>query len=311
MRYTLRQLEIFVAAAADGNFARAATRLGISQPAVSDHVRALERNLGSDLFVRRRGSTAILTQAGERLRQEAAAVLEQGARLGERAAAAGRAVSLRLFAGPHIADRLLRAALPGFHRAQPGITLKIFSEIPPDAVTEMLQRNELDLAVFTAAAASLPPDAEVLAEVPCVLVAAGRLAGEGELTPEEIARLPFVLPLEGAPGTRWVEAALTGLGIRPANIVARTQYLDVQQRMVEAGEAAALLFREAVEASPAQTELRRLSQDVPGLRRAMARRRGDARPELEIVAGFVRELVQGAAAPGAAALGLPSPDAPA
>ncbi len=291
MRYTLRQLEVFVDAAGDCNFARAAERLGMSQPAVSGHVRSLERHLGSALFVRRRGSTAVLTPAGERLRQEAALVLEQGARLGERAAAASRAVSIRIFAGPHIADRMLRGALPAFHRAHPEIALKIVSEIPADAALEMLQRNELDLAVFTSPAT--PPGAEVLVEVPCFVAASRRLAGEAELTPAEIGRLPFVLPLEGAPGARWVERALADMGVAPSNVVARTQYLDVQLRMVEAGEAAALLFADSIETSAARAELRRLGPEARGLRRTMAVRGGDERPELKAVADFIRAVIRG------------------
>src|SRR4051794_16402744 len=102
MRYTFRQLEIFTEAARDCNFARAADRLGVSQPAISDHIRALERNLGSQLFVRRRGTTATLTLAGERLREEARLVLDQGARLSDHAAAASQTVPLRLFAGPYL-----------------------------------------------------------------------------------------------------------------------------------------------------------------------------------------------------------------
>ena len=291
-RYTLRQLEIFVDAAGDCNFARAAERLGISQPAVSDHIRALERHLGEDLFVRRRGSTAVLTPAGERLRQEARAMLEQGARLGGRGPA--RTVTLRLFAGPHLADGVLRAALPAFHRAHPEISLKIASELGADAALDMLQRRELDLAVFTAPALNLPPEAEVISEAPCCLVASRRLVGEKDLDATAIAALPFVLPLEGAPGTRWIERALEDLGVVPSNVVARTQYLDVQQRMVEAGAAAALLFRESVERSAVRDSLRRLSPDIPGLQRAMAVRRDDARPETRAVADFVRAAVRDA-----------------
>ena len=291
VRYTLRQLEIFVDAAADCNFARASERLGISQPAVSDHVRALERNLGAELFLRRRGSTAVLTPAGERLREEAAGVLEQGARLGERTAAAARTAPVRIFAGPHIADRMLRPALPGFHRAHPEIALRISSELAADAALEMLQRGELDLVVFTAGAAAVPSDAEVLAEVPCHIVAHRRLAGEQTLSPQEVGRLPFVMPLEGGPGARWVDKALTELGIKPCNVVVRTQYLDVQQQMVEAGEAAALLFSESIQASRVAADLRRLSPDAHGLRRAMTLRRGDGRAELKAVARFVRDAL--------------------
>ncbi len=296
MRYTVRQLEIFVEAARDCNFAKAANRLGISQPAISDHVRALERNLDAELFQRRRGATPRLTVAGERLRQEAEAILEHGARLTDQAAAAHRTVSLRVFAGPHIFDRMLRSALPAFHRAHPDIALNIVSELSSDAIGGLIERRELDVAVFTASAASIPLDAEVICEVPCVVVASRRLVGDADLTAQDISRIPFVLPLEGAPSTRWIDRALADLGVHPQKIVGRTQFLDVQQKMVESGEAAALLFREAFEASPVRGELRRLSPDVAGLQRAIMTRRGEQRPEVRAVADFVRDAVRADAA---------------
>jgi DNA-binding transcriptional LysR family regulator len=249
------------------------------------------------LFVRRRGSTATLTAAGERLRQEATAVLRQGARLEQRTAAAASSTPVRLFAGPHIADGILRAALPAFHRAHPGLALSIVSEPSQDDVREMLQRNELDMAVFTAPASAIPPDAEVLGEVACVVVASRSLAGDRELAPEAIGRLPFVLPLEGAPAARWVEAALTGLGVVPERIAGRTQYMDVQQRMVETGQAAALLFRESVEASPVRAELRLLTPDARGLQRVLVTRPGERRPEVEAVAAFLRTAIRNRTSP--------------
>src|SRR5690606_38657745 len=51
---TLRQLEIFLAAAEDCHFMRTANRFGISQAAVSSHIATLEAQLGKRLFVRRR-----------------------------------------------------------------------------------------------------------------------------------------------------------------------------------------------------------------------------------------------------------------
>jgi aminoethylphosphonate catabolism LysR family transcriptional regulator len=53
MRYA--QLKAFHAVAASGGFSRAATRLALTQPAVSDHIRKLEDAYGSELFLRRRG----------------------------------------------------------------------------------------------------------------------------------------------------------------------------------------------------------------------------------------------------------------
>src|SRR3954462_4431814 len=60
----IRQLEYFVAVAEEANFTRAAERVHISQSGVSAQIRALERELGAELFDRS-GRVARLTGAGE------------------------------------------------------------------------------------------------------------------------------------------------------------------------------------------------------------------------------------------------------
>ncbi|MFL5259154.1 MAG: LysR substrate-binding domain-containing protein [Hyphomicrobiales bacterium] len=64
MRYS--QLRAFHAVATHGGFSRAAERLSLSQPAISDHVRKLEEAHGVELFLRRHGAVA-LTELGRRL----------------------------------------------------------------------------------------------------------------------------------------------------------------------------------------------------------------------------------------------------
>src|SRR3954452_21180567 len=74
MDLDLRKLRYFVAVAEHRHFGRAAEELFIAQPVLSRQIRALERELGCDLFVRTTRSVQ-LTPAGEQLRQEAAGVL--------------------------------------------------------------------------------------------------------------------------------------------------------------------------------------------------------------------------------------------
>jgi DNA-binding transcriptional LysR family regulator len=293
MRYTLRQLEIFVEAARDCNFARAAGRLGISQPAISDHVHALEKNLDAQLFLRRRGATPRLTMAGQRLLEDAQAVLEQGSRLSPRAVAADGPVTLKVFVGHLIFTRRMRDVLPAFHRDHPAIALDVITELSSELVGPLIDRGELDAAVFSAPAWSLPLNAEVISEMPCQVVAHRHLAGEGPLDAKAIGALPFVLPVESAPAARWIETELARLGVVPRKVVARTPFLDVQQKMVEDGVAAAMLFREDIDASALGDDLRRLSPDVTGFQRAVVTRRGERRPEALTVAAFLREIVGG------------------
>ncbi|MEU1853423.1 LysR family transcriptional regulator, partial [Streptomyces sp. NPDC019990] len=62
----IRQLEYFLAIVDRGGFSRAASALYVSQPSLSQAVRALERDLGSELF-HRIGRRAVLTEAGRAL----------------------------------------------------------------------------------------------------------------------------------------------------------------------------------------------------------------------------------------------------
>src|SRR5260370_7908923 len=72
----LRQLLYFLAVAEAGNFSRAADRLGISQPSVSQQIRDLETALRVRLF-QRRGKRILLSPAGLIFQEQARTVLRQ------------------------------------------------------------------------------------------------------------------------------------------------------------------------------------------------------------------------------------------
>ena len=71
---TLGQLRSFATVARLGSVRAAARELGVSEPAVSEAVSALRRDLGDDLFVRGRGGV-VLTPGGQRLAGAAAEIL--------------------------------------------------------------------------------------------------------------------------------------------------------------------------------------------------------------------------------------------
>src|SRR3954453_4401174 len=66
MALDLRDLEVFLAVVRQGSFGRAATELIVTQPAVSDRIRHLERVVGTEVF-ERTARGAVLTAAGEHL----------------------------------------------------------------------------------------------------------------------------------------------------------------------------------------------------------------------------------------------------
>lgn len=77
------RLEVFVTVCATGSFTRAADHLAITKSAASQHVAALERELGVQLL-HRTTRNLTLTDAGTALRDEARALLDQAQRLAER-----------------------------------------------------------------------------------------------------------------------------------------------------------------------------------------------------------------------------------
>lgn len=145
----LRQLRYFVTVADELHFGRAAQRLHIAQPAVSQQVSRLERELGVRLLDRSSRRVA-LTVAGERVLAEARAVLGAADRLSGVAAdlslGAGRVV--RIGTGPGLGVRVGRG-LDVLSRRVPGIEVRLDRRPVLDQLTAV-RRGELDVALARA-----------------------------------------------------------------------------------------------------------------------------------------------------------------
>jgi LysR family transcriptional regulator, benzoate and cis,cis-muconate-responsive activator of ben and cat genes len=123
----LRALQCFVMLAEELNFSRAAERLYIAQPALSQQIRALEERLGTQL-VDRRSRPLRLTEAGSYFSTEAREILSsyEQATLGARAIGAGTHGWLSIGFTRSAMYSVLPPALKAFHAAYPKVELKLF-----------------------------------------------------------------------------------------------------------------------------------------------------------------------------------------
>ena len=125
----LRFLRTFVAIADSSGFARAATRLNLTQSAASRQILALESELGVRLFDRI-GRNIKLTSEGEDLLLRSRRVLSEAESLGERARAlkSGQTGVLRVGAAPQIMENLLADFLQRYRKRHPGIEIHLVED---------------------------------------------------------------------------------------------------------------------------------------------------------------------------------------
>jgi len=165
----LRQLRYFVALAEELHFGRAARRLALTQPPLSQAIMTLERELGLRLFERTRRSVA-LTHAGKAFLEEARQTLARAERAVEHARRAGRGEEGRLAVGflANTAYTLLPLALRDFARGFPDVTLDLRELTIPQQL-DALRRENIDVGLLRPPVAEAELAAETVLEEPFVL----------------------------------------------------------------------------------------------------------------------------------------------
>lgn len=142
-----RQARYFVAVAEELHFSRAAQRLQMSQPPLSQAIRQLERNLGCELLHRTQRSVA-LTPAGEVFLHQCRALIRQaeGAETAARHAATGRGGQLSLGAVASAFSWPLPFVLARFHDAVPDVEIRTQEIDTHEAAAGLLDRT-IDWAI--------------------------------------------------------------------------------------------------------------------------------------------------------------------
>jgi DNA-binding transcriptional LysR family regulator len=143
-----RQLKFFIAVAEELHFTRAAARLRIAQPHLSQEIRRVEREIGVELFARTKRSVA-LTPAGHTFLQHVRAVLDATADAVHAAQRASRGEIGRLRLGfvSTAAHRVIPDAVARFRGAYPDVEL-LLTELNSDEGLEALRAGQLDLCLL-------------------------------------------------------------------------------------------------------------------------------------------------------------------
>ncbi|MGS2613402.1 LysR substrate-binding domain-containing protein [Micromonospora sp. LZ34] len=244
----LREMRAFVAVVEDGSLSAAARRLHLSQPALSQTVNALERQLGVQLLTR--GSTGVrATEAGMTLLTEARAVLarhDRAVAAVTRHTAAGGSV-LRLGIPLELPADLLSRPLADLAAAYPGTRVQA-RHLSTAAQLTALRAGELDLGLVREHPIGPDLDAVLVVEERLgVLLAADQaaaLAGPEGIRLDALAGLDWVgFPRSGSPA--WYDELTAilrshGLDLGPTAPEGQELIAEVKLAAVTAGGAFAL-----------------------------------------------------------------------
>ncbi|WP_248925082.1 LysR family transcriptional regulator [Paenibacillus hamazuiensis] len=209
----LRQLKTFMAVCEEMHFTRAAEKLGISQPTLSQQIRAMEEELDVPLFDRV-GKKIVLTQAGRLLHEHGLQIVRQLDNALDAIAELRdhRRGSLIVGVLPSDLDYRISGMLIDYHNEFPFIHLKVVSSIE---IVQQVLDSEVDIGIGLMA----EPDSRLVRMPLCreeyVLVVSERhpLAGRREITYEELCDVDTVMFPRGYIGRELVEGCCSRYGL--------------------------------------------------------------------------------------------------
>lgn len=214
------RLKVFRTVAAEASFRRAADRLHLSQPAVSQQIHALEEELGITLFDRGSGRVR-LTEAGTILLRYA----HRGARLAEEALAAlegargESAGELRVGASTTVAQYILPRMLGAFLEQHPHIELSVTSG-NTEHIVAALAAGEIMLGIIEGPVSSREVYRQRFLEDRMVLIVGRRYPwpGKASVPVSALSEVPLLMREQGSGSRRVVELALRRAGLRQKDL---------------------------------------------------------------------------------------------
>lgn len=194
---TFSQLRMLLAVVEEGSFTAAASRVRISQPAVSRAIASLEAELGSTLLTRGRGEVQ-LTEAGRAAVGHAREAVqhEEALRAGVAAATIPVKGVLLLASMPSVTGTLLPPRVRRFRADHPDVELRLLDGTD-DEVRAWLRDDAVDIGIVTLPARGFETRPLGSDEFVAVLPADHRLASLSDVPLSALADEPFILPAGG------------------------------------------------------------------------------------------------------------------
>ena len=268
----LTQLKTLRTVAETLNFTQAAQRLGLTQPAVSHQMKALEEELGEPLFLRvKRG--VLLSEAGQLALQHARRILDDADDLRQRLSGSGGRLTgrVRAAAATQAFVHLFARLFEQFMKAHPGVDLSFRTTVSTEQTLADIQNGAADVGFVALPVYSPALEVVELFEDEMFLVASPRhpLAGRRSVPAAELEGQRLILFERGTSIRRATDTFFQEVGVTPALALESNDTYFVKL-MVQRGLGISLLPAWAVRDEVAAGTLARLPISGHRLRRTVS-----------------------------------------
>lgn len=274
-----RHLRYFVAVAEERHFGRAAARLHMAQPPLSQQIKQLEEQLGTALLTRTTRRVD-LTPAGEMFLGRARNLLAELEQLAQDVRTVGEGASgvLRVGFTGTATYRLMPGIVEAARRDMPGLQLNVQGEMLTPEMEEALVEGRLDVAVLRPPVRSTAIELTFLEQdrLSVALPENHRLAGREELELSDLTDEPFVCYPPTSAVNLIVQEACRRAGFMP-RVVQVARETSTLLTFVDAGLGVALLPTTARLPSSQRVTFRPL-HDAPAVDLALAWKTGNDAP---------------------------------
>ena len=236
----VQRLETFIFAAEYLSFSEAAKQLNLTQPTVSYHIKALEKELGVELFIWSGGSHLQMTEAARMLLPWARRLLNQSNEIQEMVASFQEGVvgQLRFACSTTAGKYILPQLAARFRRRYPGIRVSIMRCVS-GGVTDILLNNEANLGVVSFEVDDSHIERQEFFNDSIALIAPKNhpWVGRKSIEPEEIINEPLIIrePTSGTRKVMLTELAKHDISLDDLNIFMELGNAEAIVRTVAAG----------------------------------------------------------------------------
>ena len=222
-------MHVFRAIVDCGGVNAAADHLAIAQPSVTAHLRSLETQLDSTLFMRSRGRRNVITPTGQALYKYACETLAKSVEFQEAVKRFDPAAAQTIAIAAHraLASRMMPSALATFLRERPDARISVYSE-SQSLTMKLLAEGRVDAAIAFASPKTNDYAGVMIGSEPLQIIAAPThpLAKHKSVALADLEHFDFVAGVQESEGWAFVDSTVEDSGFMKRRIILRMQGAD-------------------------------------------------------------------------------------